>query len=410
MSRQSYDLIETRGGVPVKAWTRGVPVEDVALQQAKNLARMPFIHRWVALMPDTHLGKGATVGSVIPTERAIIPAAVGVDIGCGMVAARTSLRASQLPDSLREVRFAIEGAVPHGRTAGGSRADKGSWKKTLPDNVARTWKGLEPGFKSISGKHRKLLKSNTARHLGTLGTGNHFIEVCLDEDQRVWFMLHSGSRGVGNAIGRHFIALAQREMGDQLGSLPDRDLAYLQEGSRYFDDYVESVGWAQDYARANRGLMMDNLVAAIRAAGILPAFELTDEAINCHHNYVERERHYGRQVWVTRKGAVRAGLGELGIIPGSMGARSYIVRGRGNRESFCSCSHGAGRAMSRREAKRRFSLSDHRKATEGIECRKDADVIDETPAAYKDIDAVMRAQADLVEVVHTLRQVVCVKG
>lgn len=409
MSRRSYELLETRGGVPVKAWVRGVPVEEAALQQAKNIARLPFIHRWVALMPDTHLGKGATVGGVIPTERAIIPAAVGVDIGCGMVAVRTSLSASQLPDSLRAVRLSIEAAVPHGRTAGG-RADKGAWSKALPDPVREAWKTLEPGFKAITRKHRKLSRTNNVCHLGTLGTGNHFIEACIDEDQRVWFMLHSGSRGVGNAIGRYFIEAAKRDMGEQLGSLPDKDLAYLSEGSRHFDDYIEAVGWAQSYARVNRRLMMHSLVARIQADGSLPPFALTDEAINCHHNYVEKERHYGREVWVTRKGAVRAGLGELGIIPGSMGARSYIVRGLGSRESFCSCSHGAGRTMSRTEAKRRFSVRDHIAATEGIECRKDKDVIDETPGAYKDIDAVMRAQADLVEVVHTLKQVVCVKG
>jgi tRNA-splicing ligase RtcB len=248
-------------------------------------------------------------------------------------------------------------------------------------------------------------------HLGTLGSGNHFIEVCLDEKGRVWFMLHSGSRGVGNRIGTYFIRLAQDEMKRLFITLPNRDLAYLSEGSQHFDDYVQAVGWAQRFARENRNVMMAAVVAAVRKSKqIRRKFKADVMAVNCHHNYVQKENHYGEDVWVTRKGAVKAGLGDLGIIPGSMGARSYIVRGKGNRESFHSCSHGAGRAMSRTEAKKRFTLKDHRRATEGVECRKDRSVIDETPGAYKDIEAVMAAQSDLVEVVHTLKQVVCVKG
>jgi len=406
----SYDLIETYGGVPIKAWTRGVPVEDAARKQLENVAKLPIVFHHVAAMPDVHFGIGATVGSVVPTERAIIPAAVGVDIGCGMMAVETTLTASQLPDTLRPLRTAIEQAVPHGRTANGGRGDRGAWRK-IPKPTAAAWQELAPEYKQLVDRHKALGQGNDVNHLGTLGTGNHFIEVCLDERDRVWFMLHSGSRGVGNRIGTYFIELARDDMKQHLRNLPDANLAYLEEGTRHFRDYVAAVDWAQRFARRNRDLMMANVVAAAREPDIgLPRFELGELAVNCHHNYVEREHHFGADVYVTRKGAVRARLGELGIIPGSMGARSFIVRGKGERESFCSCSHGAGRAMSRGEAKRRFTLDDHAKATEGIECRKDAAVIDETPAAYKSIDAVMAAQADLVEVVHELRQVVCVKG
>jgi tRNA-splicing ligase RtcB len=404
----AYEIHQPDGGVPIKRWTRGVAVEDAALKQLENVARMPFIHRWVAAMPDVHWGIGATVGSVIPMVGAIIPAAVGVDIGCGMMAAQTSLKASDLPDSLGAVRAAIERAVPHGRTVNHGR-DKGAWGEA-PKPVAAAWKGLADRFERITAKHPAIEKSNTAVHLGTLGTGNHFIEVCLDERDQVWIMLHSGSRGVGNRIGSHFIALAKREMERWMIHLPDQNLAYLPEGSEYFGDYVEAVEWAQDFARQNRELMMQATLKALADAKGIPPFTLGEMAVNCHHNYVAREHHYGKNVLLTRKGAVRAQAGDLGIIPGSMGTRSYIVRGKGNPESFNSCSHGAGRAMSRTEAKKRFTLADHAAATAGIECRKDEDVIDETPAAYKPIDDVMEAQKDLVEVVHTLRQVVCVKG
>ena len=404
----SYEIHQPTGGVPIKRWTRGVAVEDAALRQLENVARMPFIHRWVAAMPDVHWGMGATVGSVIPTLGAIIPAAVGVDIGCGMMAVETSLKASDLPDNLAAVRAGIEKAVPHGRTPNRGR-DRGAWTDP-PKLVANAWKSLQARFDRIADKNKEIEKSNTVVHLGTLGTGNHFIEICLDERQHVWVMLHSGSRGVGNRIGSHFIALAKREMERWKISLPDHNLAYLPEGSEHFADYVEAVEWAQDFARQNRELMMAATIKALGEARGIPPFELGDMAVNCHHNYVAREHHYGKDVLVTRKGAVRAAAGDLGIIPGSMGTRSYIVRGKGNPESFNSCSHGAGRAMSRTEAKKRFTLADHAAATAGIECRKDEDVIDETPAAYKDIDAVMEAQKDLVEVVHTLKQVVCVKG
>ena len=410
MSEKNYNLIRTEEGVPIKAWTKGVALEEPARQQLVNAAQLPFIHKWIAAMPDVHYGIGATVGSVIPTKGAIIPAAVGVDIGCGMMAVQTSLTAKDLPDNLKKLRTAIEKAVPHGRTNQGKAGDRGAWGR-LPDIVQEVWGGgLAKGYERIVLKHPGASGGNNANHLGTLGTGNHFIEINLDEADRVWFMLHSGSRGVGNRIGSYFIELARRDMERLQRNLPDKNLAYFEEGTKYFDDYVEAVDWAQEYARWNRRIMMDNVIASVRNSAEVPPFSAEVQAINCHHNYVQKEHHYGADVYITRKGAVRAGRGELGIIPGSMGAHSYIVRGLGNPESFESCSHGAGRAMSRGEAKRRFTVADHARMTEGIECRKDADVIDETPAAYKPIDAVMAAQKDLVEVVHELRQIVVVKG
>ncbi|MEO3690164.1 RtcB family protein [Roseateles paludis] len=394
------------GGVPLKMWTHGVPVEDGAKRQLANAARLPIVFKHIAAMPDVHVGIGATVGSVIPTLKAIIPAAVGVDIGCGMMACKTTLTAEDLPDNLAPLRAAIERAVPHGRVPG--NRDPGAWQKP-PGSVNTAWAQLEPEFTELCRDYPKLAKTNHIQHLGTLGSGNHFIEVCLDEAGAVWFMLHSGSRGVGNAIGTMFIELAKQDALRHQANLPDRDLAYFEEGSRYFGDYVRAVGWAQKFAALNRELMMRRVIEAAKTV-LCKSFQSHIEAVNCHHNYVQREQHFGEEVFVTRKGAVSAKAGQLGIIPGSMGARSYIVRGKGNAESFESCSHGAGRVMSRGDAKRSFTLADHRAATEGVECRKDKDVIDETPAAYKDIDAVMAAQADLVEVVHTLKQVVCVKG
>lgn len=405
-----YNVINAPNNGLVKAWTQGVQLEDAAKEQLTNAAQLPFIYKWIAAMPDVHFGIGATIGSVIPTKGAIIPAAVGVDIGCGMMAVQTSLNARDLPDNLKNIRTAIENAVPHGRTNHGGSGDRGAWHN-IPERNGTVWaEELKPRYDAILAKHPKLDRGNHANHLGTLGTGNHFIEVCLDEAENVWFMLHSGSRGVGNRMGNYFIELARRDMRKFFINLPDIDLAYFPEHTDGFDDYVEAVEWAQDYARRNRDLMMEQIVGAVRRSGEVPAFSAEVKAINCHHNYVARESHYGENVLVTRKGAVRAREGDMGIIPGSMGARSYIVRGKGNAESFHSCSHGAGRAMSRNEAKRRFTVADHARMTEGVECRKDADVIDETPAAYKSIDAVMAAQTDLVEIVHTLRQVVCVKG
>jgi len=408
MKEKEFEVMEVPGGSPVKMWTNGVPVEPEARQQLANTAKMPFIYKHIAVMPDVHLGKGSTIGSVIPTLGAIIPAAVGVDIGCGMMAAKTTLNARDLPDNLAPLRSAIEKAIPHGLTPKFRGRDRGSWENP-PSAVDVAWGQLKDEFDVICEKTPKLKNTNNYRHLGTLGSGNHFVEVCLDEEGSVWVMLHSGSRGVGNAIGSHFIELAQQDMRTHIANLPDKDLAYLEEGTQHYDDYVEAVGWAQKFARMNREVMMQNLIASVRTV-ITKPFQTHVEAVNCHHNYVQKERHFGKDVLVTRKGAVSAREGELGIIPGSMGAKSFIVRGKGNPESFNSCSHGAGRTMSRNEAKRRFSLEDQVKATAGVECRKDEGVIDEIPMAYKDIEAVMKAQEELVEVVHTLKQVVCVKG
>ncbi|PIF52360.1 tRNA-splicing ligase RtcB [Pseudomonas sp. 29] len=408
MKDHTYQLLEVANGKPIKLWTEGVPVENEAREQLMNTAKMPFIFKHLAVMPDVHLGKGSTIGSVIPTVGAIIPAAVGVDIGCGMIAARTSLTAADLPDNLLGLRSAIEQAVPHGRSSTRSRRDKGAWDE-IPQQADQAWAGLQPRFKLITDKYPELANTNNRGHLGTLGSGNHFIEVCLDEANRVWFMLHSGSRGVGNAIGNLFIQMAQADMRQHIANLPDRDLAYFEEGSQHFDDYVEAVGWAQDFAKQNRELMMRAVIQATRQI-IRKPFEVALEAVNCHHNYVQKERHFGEEVLVTRKGAVSAKKGELGIIPGSMGAKSFIVRGLGNEESFSSCSHGAGRTMSRTKAKNMFTVEDQIRATAHVECRKDEAVIDEIPMAYKDIDKVMHAQRELVEVLHTLRQVVCVKG
>jgi tRNA-splicing ligase RtcB len=394
--------------VHVKAWVDGVEFEEEARKQVLNLAAMPFVFKHVAIMPDVHWGMGATVGSVIATTGAVIPAAVGVDIGCGMMAQRTSLVATDLPDDLRAIRRAIEIAVPHGRTDRGGSNDRGAWGET-PAPVLKAFAGIATELEEIETKHPQLRHKGRMTQLGTLGTGNHFIELCLDEADAVWVMLHSGSRGVGNRIGTYFIELAKRDMKQWFINLPDEDLAYLAEGTDHFLDYVEAVGWAQDYAKLNRRLMMDAVLDALERE-IGKEVVLGDSAINCHHNYVAREQHFGRSVLVTRKGAVRAREGDLGIIPGSMGARSYIVRGKGNPESFTSCSHGAGRRMSRNAARKAFSLQDHAQATLGVECRKDAEVIDETPGAYKSIDAVIEAQRDLIEIAHTLRQVVCVKG
>jgi len=406
---QSHYQTLRAGGVPVKAWVNGVYFEEQARQQVLNTARLPIIYKWIAVMPDVHLGMGATIGSVIPTLKAIIPSAVGVDLGCGLIAARLNLRAGQLPDNLKGIRTAIELAVPVGRTHHGDRRrDQGAWHD-LPPLVVSEWRKLEAGFEAIVSKHTAVAQSNNITHLGTLGTGNHFIELCIDQHDQVWIMLHSGSRGVGNKIGTYFINLARQDMGKQISNLPDKDLAYLKEGSQHFDDYVQAVQWAQQYALVNRQIMANRVLEAIRSCLRIPV-ELTELAVNCHHNYVQREFHYGNHIWLTRKGAIDAKKGKLGIIPGSMGANSYIVRGLGNPESFNSCSHGAGRMLSRTKAKKMFTVEDQIRDTAGVECCKDKEVLDEHPKAYKPIEKVLEAQKDLVEVVHTLKQVVCVKG
>jgi tRNA-splicing ligase RtcB len=409
--KTKYSVFQNRkSGNIIKAWIDGVPLEPQAKDQLINIASLPFIHRHVAVMPDVHLGRGATVGSVIPTRKAVIPAAVGVDLGCGMMACKTNINANDLPDGLKLMRDAIERAVPHGRTDRGGSNDRGAWG-TVPDHVADAWNLMRDDYKIITDKHPRINRGKTAEQLGSLGSGNHFIEVCLDQNSDVWLMLHSGSRGVGNRIGQYFINLAKKDMEKWFINLPDKDLSYFPEGTEHFSDYIEAVSWAQNFARINRELMMDAVIKAVSYTHGIPAdFTATQKVVNCHHNYVSRENHFGENVLVTRKGAVSAKKDEWGIIPGSMGAKSFIVVGKGNRESFHSCSHGAGRVMSRTEAKKRFTIDQHKKATEGVECRKDAGVIDETPKAYKDIEAVMKAQSDLVSIVYTLKQVLCVKG
>ena len=400
-----YEILHAEQPTPIKAWIRGVPMDPMAADQLRNLTSLPFVGPWVAVMPDVHVGIGATLCSFVPTRCAIIPAAVGVDIGCGMAAVRTSLTAKDLPDSLARLRSEIERAVPVGNGRGG---DHGKLPDSVETHVARS--GLFERLEAIKEKHRGIRIDKMARQLGTLGGGNHFIEVCLDEAEHVWVMLHSGSRGTGNLIGTYFIQKAREELSRRvLGyHVPDRDLAFFIEGEPLFEDYVEAVSWAQEYARLNREAMMERVLMVMRKQ--LPKFKLGAMAVNCHHNYVQRETHFGKSLFVTRKGAVSAREGELGIIPGSMGAQSFIVRGLGNADSFHSCSHGAGRVMSRTQARKSITLKQHREATAHVECRKDEAVIDESPAAYKPIDRVMAAQTDLVEVVHTLRQVVCVKG
>jgi len=422
-------VIKEEGAAPIKAWVdtktvderpllpgKVVPnIEDSALTQLKNLARLPpgmLPKNGIAVMPDVHAGIGSTVGTVIALRKAVIPAAVGVDIGCGMVAVKTSLRAEDLPDNLAPVRAQIERDVPVGfsQYQRDEDLDK-NWGIYSDSAVRSTRMGLFTRFQELNKEFTEveMKESKVAEQLGTLGGGNHFIEICLDEQGGVWIMLHSGSRGTGNIIGRHFIGKAEEQMEQMHITLPDPDLAYLVEGGRYFGDYMKSVKWAQDYARENRAVMLERVIAAMRRTIPVP-FEILDEAINCHHNYVEMEHHFGENLYVTRKGAVRARQGDLGIIPGSMGQRSYIVRGKGNAESYCSCSHGAGRVMSRKEAGRRFTVEDLKAQTEGVECRKDAGVIDEIPGAYKSIDQVMENQRDLVEVVAVLEQELYVKG
>lgn len=388
-------------------------LEETAQKQLQNLANLDIIYPHIAAMPDVHWGIGATVGSVIPCLKAIIPAAVGVDLGCGMLAAKLNLHASDLPDHLYAIRNAIEKAVPHGRTHQGGRQDRGAWHH-VPDAILQHWKNIDINIslKDVLERHPRLMSSrtNTLEHLGTLGTGNHFIELCLDEQQQVWIMLHSGSRGIGNRIGTYFIELAKQDMKEQLGHLPDQELAYFKEGSRYFADYVKTVAWGQNFAQLNRQMILEQTLSALKQALNRADLHLIAQVIQCHHNYVAQEQHYGKSVWVTRKGAIRAEKGDYGIIPGSMGTQSYIVRGKGNPLALHSCSHGAGRKMSRGEAKRRFSTADLQAQTQGVECRIDQGVLDEIPEAYKNIERVMELQSDLVEVVHTLKQVVCVKG
>ncbi|MBL4659942.1 MAG: RtcB family protein [Alcanivoracaceae bacterium] len=399
---RNYEVYTSKNRI-IKAWTKGVPVEPEAIKQLQNTASLPFIYNHVAVMPDVHYGMGATIGSVVATKGAVIPAAVGVDIGCGMMAIKLSLNGKDLPDSLSMIRSEIERAVPVGFAQHRDNVLSNSQQKIWANDVKALLREHSDIAKMAKDPMQKVMNQS-----GTLGGGNHFIELCLDENNDVWVMLHSGSRGIGNMIGRYFIQKAKEDMRIHHINLEDSNLSYLSEGTQHFDQYVTWVEWAQKYAAKNRQLMMDLVLVALEKH--LPAFTIKKQAINCHHNYISRENHFGSNVIVTRKGAVRARVDDYGIIPGSMGAKSFIVRGLGNEDSFCSCSHGAGRVMSRTKAKKVFAVADHIAATQGVECRKDKYVIDETPKAYKNIEAVMKAQADLVEIVHTLKQVVCVKG
>ncbi len=396
---------------PIKEWTQGLEVEASARQQLENVASLPVVWPHLAVMPDVHWGMGATVGSVIPTVKAIIPAAVGVDLNCGMMAIETHLTVNDLDGKLPAIRTKIEDTIPVG-----GPGTKGSWLEwhfggnRRPQIIDQVFgESLHDGLTAILRKHPKIKDKPAADQLGTLGTGNHFIEVCQDTEGHVWVMLHSGSRGVGNRIATYFIARAREAALKRDYTLPDKDLAWLDDGTQDFADYVEAISWTDRYATLSREIMMGLVLGGLSDVGLHPV-TTGRKVVNCHHNYVQKETHFGQEVYLTRKGAVSAKKGELGIIPGSMGAKSFIVRGKGNPESFSSCSHGAGRRMSRGQARRTITVAEHEAATAGVECRKDADVLDESPAAYKDLDKVMAAQADLVDIVTTLKQLVCVKG
>lgn len=392
----------------VKMWVGDMEVEQAAIQQITNISTLPILAGHIAVMPDVHMGKGATVGSVIPTRSAIIPAAVGVDIGCGMCAVMTNLTADDLPDSLFALRNQIERDVPVGfnEHKAGIPSVSGPYADILRKNLKKTMERYD--HLALKAKLGRADENRIGRQIGTLGGGNHFIEICLDLDNRVWVMLHSGSRGIGNQIGTVAINLAKDQAKVRAWGMADEDLAWLDEGTAEFDAYIEAMHWAQDYARFNRDTMMNLVLAALKTR--FSKMKTIGEVVNCHHNFTSWEEHNEQGMWITRKGAVSAKTGELGIIPGSMGAKSFIVRGKGNKEAYCSCSHGAGRKMSRNQAKKLFTSLDLAEQTAGVECRKDADVIDEIPGAYKDIDQVMAAQADLVDIVHTLKQILCVKG
>lgn len=391
-----YEEMKLSTPKPVLSWANH-DLGSTEIQMAKNVASLPFVFKHVALMPDVHLGKGALVGSVIATKEAIVPAAVGVDIGCGMAAIKTPFQADILEGKLKQIRLDIEAAIPVG-------FNQNKEIETAVSNWQgwREFKELHPGVQRLDGKAMK--------QLGSLGGGNHFIEVCLDAEDQVWLMLHSGSRHIGNQLAQNHINTAKDLAKLAEEKLPDRDLAYFVAQTPEFDAYWRDLQWAQGYARFNRDVMMARLKCIIEKhlAGGKKFKPLLQ--VNCHHNYSEKEVHFGEEVYVTRKGAVRAREEDYGIIPGSMGAKSFIVKGKGNAESYCSCSHGAGRLMSRSKAKKQFSVEDLMQQTAGVECRKDNGVLDEIPGAYKPIDEVMQNQSDLVEVVATLKQVVCVKG
>jgi tRNA-splicing ligase RtcB len=393
-----YQLIKG-DRVPIRLWAPLSDVDTAALQQLKRIAGLPWVAHHVAVMPDVHLGKGATVGSVVALRGAVAPAAVGVDIGCGMAALQTNLSARDLPDDLKPLRIEIEEAVPVGRAQHHSDA----WEALTPDLDARA--------RTLFGRFGELdrgvqsLQRRSSQQLGTLGGGNHFIELCLDQAGAVWVMLHSGSRHIGAALAEHHMQRARKLFHNR--DLPDPDLGVFLAGTPKFDAYRRDLFWAQEYAALNRAVMLELVAAVLRRNWQHVQF---GTLVSCHHNYVAEEMHFGEELLITRKGAIRAGQGELGIIPGSMGAKSFIVRGKGSPWSFESASHGAGRRLSRTQARKSLTLADLERQTEGVECRKDAGVLDEAPSAYKKIEAVMAQQEDLVEVVAELKQVLCVKG
>lgn len=391
-----YEPLNLSTDKPVLSWANH-ELGSAETKMAKNVASLPFVFKHVSLMPDVHLGKGALVGSVIATKDAIVPAAVGVDIGCGMAAIKTPYTADQLDGKLKQIRLDLEAVIPTG-----FNENKDSDRQVSNWQGWQQFKTLHPGVKD--------LETKAIRQMGSLGGGNHFLELCLDENNAVWLMLHSGSRHIGNILAQRHIDTAKTLAKMTDTKLPDPDLAHFVQGTVEFENYWRDLQWAQDYARFNRVVMMTRFKRIVEKylAGGKPMKPLLE--VNCHHNYAEKEVHFGEEVFVTRKGAVRARSEDLGIIPGSMGAKSYIVRGKGNLESYCSCSHGAGRSMSRNLAKRTYTLDDLIEQTKGVECRKDEGVLDEIPGAYKSIEQVMANQADLVEVVATLKQVLCVKG
>lgn len=406
---QQNELYEQMFGGKAKFWTGDMEVEQEALNQIRNISNLPILDGHIAIMPDVHFGMGATVGSVLPLKAAVIPAAVGVDIGCGMIAVQLSLKASDLPDDLKAVRAQIERDVPvgfnyhHRHINTNSKGLEGMRIQRERDKLLNAFEGLR-----IMKRIGKFDEKRMAQQIGTLGGGNHFIELCLDTEQNVWVMLHSGSRNVGKTIGECATEFAKERALSAGIKLPDMNLAWFDEGTEMFDEYVEGMSWAQGYARLNRDLMMLFVLDALKRH--LKPFTLVNDAVNIHHNYLSQETHYGRSMWITRKGAVSAAKGQWGIIPGSMGAKSFIVCGKGHEAAYCSCSHGAGRVMSRTKAKKTISVEEFAQQTSGVECRKDEGMLDEAPGAYKDIEAVMAAQSDLVEVKATLKQILCVKG
>lgn len=419
MSDRDYDILvePTDNSHVVKGWTRGVHLDQNTIDQVALMAKMPFIFPYIAVMPDAHWGMGSCVGSVVPTKDAVMPATVGVDIGCGMIAHKLNIKRADFNEIEEDVRTAISRTVPTGRADNGGDRDPGGWqgwphlRGHIPDIVMDAWDNkLADGYLNVlEDNHKELSRARTIEHLGTLGTGNHFIELSSDENHDVWIVIHSGSRGIGARIGGYFIKTAQELCKRWLVNLPDKNLAFFPKGEQKFKEYWYALQWAQKYAWTNRELMMELTMQAIQRT-LGDNLIMAVDKVHCHHNYAQYENHFGKNIIVTRKGAVRARKSDRGIIPGSMGERSFIVRGKEDRDALHSCSHGAGRVMSRRAAKDTISLDAHRADTEGVFCDKTSAVIDESPKAYKDIESVMAAQRNLVDIEHTLKGFINVKG